>query len=59
VEIGVDASTASHVGEVVGIGQGEAFQDSELRFDQVSQEASVGVQTGRMWSRRSKARKRG
>ena len=34
-EIGVDASTPSHVGGVVGIGQGEAFQESELRFDQV------------------------
>jgi hypothetical protein len=34
-EIGVNAATPSYVGGVVGIGQGEAFQDSELRFDQV------------------------
>ena len=34
-EIGVDASTPSQVGGAVGIGQGEALQDSEFRFDQV------------------------
>lgn len=34
-EVGVNAATPGHVGGVVGIGQGKAFQDSELRFDQV------------------------
>jgi hypothetical protein len=33
--MGVDAATPSHVGGVAGIGQGEAFQESELYFDQV------------------------
>jgi hypothetical protein len=34
-EIGVDAPAPSQVGGVVGVRQGEAFQHSELRFDQV------------------------
>jgi hypothetical protein len=34
-EVGVNAATPGHVGGVVGIGQGKAFQDSELRFDRV------------------------
>jgi hypothetical protein len=57
-EIGVDASTPSHEGGVVGMGQGEAFQDSELRFDQV-EPGGFRRRPGRMWSRRSKARKLG
>jgi len=57
-EISVDPATPSYVSEIVGIGQGKALADCELCFDQV-EPGGFGVQTGRMWSRRSRARKRG
>ncbi len=34
-EISVDAATPGRMAGIIRIGQGEAFQDAELRFDQV------------------------
>lgn len=34
-EISVDAATAGHMFGIIGVGQGEAFRDAELCFDQV------------------------
>src|SRR5215470_5758755 len=41
VEIAVDATVALLMAGIVGVGQGEAFQDAELGFDQV-QPGSLG-----------------
>ena len=46
-EIAVDSAVAVLVAGVVGVGEGEAFQDAELGFDQV-QPGSLGRGPQRM-----------
>jgi hypothetical protein len=45
-EISVDAATPGHMSGVVGIGQCETLQDSELRFDQVEPGSFRGCPNG-------------
>lgn len=45
-EISVDAATSGPMSGIVGIGQGETFEDSELRFDEIEPGSFRGCPNG-------------
>ena len=59
LEISPDSVLTLLVAGIIGVGDRESLEGSELGLDEVEQEACVGVQTGWMRSFLSRLRNRG